>query len=165
MVESNKKEKIMTFKTAAEREQALEIAQRYHHYRETYPGLGDVRILNRLHSEGINIDINGMLEAVQFALDSDGGIPESQTEMNTREAAAYLGVREDTFRGWVLPSYSKRAALADDFTPLPANAPLPLRLNPNERGKPARFSAESIRALKEWMEENEFDRRSSMRKK
>lgn len=149
----------MTFKTAAERETALHIAQRYHHYRETYPGLGDVRILNRLHSEGINIDINGMLEAVEFALDSDGGIPESQTEMNTREAAAYLGVLEDTFRGWFLPSYSKRAALQEGFIALPEDAPVPLRLNPNERGKPARFSSESIHALKQWMDDQGFNRK------
>src|SRR5690606_13072910 len=149
----------MTFKTAAERETALHIARRYHHYRETYPGLNDVRILNRLHSEGINIDINGMLEAVEFALDSDGGIPESQTEMNTREAAAYLGVLEDTFRGWFLPSYSKRAALQEGFIALPEDAPVPLRLNPNERGKPARFSSESIHALKQWMDDQGFNRK------
>lgn len=149
----------MTFITANQREQALEIAHRYHYYRETYPGLGDVRILNRLHSEGINIDINGMLEAVQFALDSDGGIPESQTEMNTREAAAYLGVLEDTFRGWFLPSYSKRAALQEGFIALPEDAPVPLRLNPNERGKPARFSSESIHALKQWMDDQGFNRK------
>lgn len=143
------------FRSVERRQQLRKIAQRYHYWQDSFPGISDTRVLNRLHSERIKCQMSDLLEALEFEKEDSTPVPPAHVPeaYTTAESAMLIGVSEEQFKMWFLPSYAKRAEGKSNYVALPYGIPMPERLNPSQRGKPALFSSRSIMTLKQWLEE------------
>lgn len=142
------------FRTIERRQQLRQLAEHYHDWKNRFPELTNAKVLNRMHNEGIDASYPDLMEALDFEKEQHIQHPEVES-YNSYEAALYIGVPEDVFKGWFLPSYAAKAIQKEGFIARPAGCPDLVRLNKGERGKPALFTAESVEAVHDFLQ-NEF---------